>query len=250
MFAGEKCISPRLTFGSTGYEPKPAPDGIVSNPDAQLKDTAGYAVCYQPLTVQGEYTTAWKKSKGKGKSIMQITVAYSDGKKEITTRQAVNEIQSFNKKPIKAVIAQHQNCWHHFYQQSFVSIPDGRMENFYWLQLYKLASATRADKPMIDLMGPWFSSATPWPAIWWNLDTQLTYSPIFTSNHLELGQSLFSTLNKNKENLINNVPVEWRKDAAAIGRISSYDLRSPLVTGDLGNGRFEPGNLTWTMFYY
>lgn len=249
-FEGEKAISPRLTFPNYGVAPKSLPAGILANPEFQLKDTAGYTICYQPLAVKGEYTTLWKQKKVNEKTVVQITVAYSSDIKGVTTGQAISEVQSFNNRPIHAIMEQHKDWWHKYYQQSFVSIPDGRLEGFYWLQLYKMASATRPGKPMIDLMGPWFTSHTPWPAIWWNLNTQLTYSPIFTSNHLELGEPLFSSLIQHQQNLINNVPKEWRSDAAAIGRISSYDLRSPLITGDLRNGRFEPGNLTWTMFYY
>ncbi|HEX5667273.1 MAG TPA: hypothetical protein VFX73_00650, partial [Chitinophagaceae bacterium] len=130
------------------------------------------------------------------------------------------------------------------------AVPDARMQRYYWLELYNLASATRKGEPMVDLMGPWFSSSTPWPAIWWNLNTQLSYSGIFVTNHLETGRSLFDKLNSSVNTLINNVPPEWRNDAAAIGRISGYDLMAPLDQKDLRAGRFEPGNLTWTLFYY
>jgi hypothetical protein len=102
---------------------------------------------------------------------------------------------------------------------------------------------------MLDLMGPW-TSPTPWPAIWWNLNTQLTYSPVFTINHVDLSQSLFDALNKNINNLIKNVPSQWQKNSAAIGRSSSYNLVSKISNAEIQSGDFEPANLTWTMFYY
>jgi len=249
-FEPEKCISPRITTTNNAEVRNNLAGSISSHPNVQLLDTAGFSICYQALAVQGEFSTLWKQQQVKEKTVLQITVTYSRDRKGVTNKQAVADMRSFTSRSIDSVIKEHKNWWHNFYQQSFVSIPDGRLEGFYWQQLYKLASATRPDKPMIDLMGPWFTSRTPWPAIWWNLNTQLTYSPIFTSNHIELGKSFFSTLINNQENLKNNVPVEWRHDAAAIGRISSYDLYSPLRASDLRNGRFEPGNLTWTLFYY
>ncbi|MDL2299404.1 hypothetical protein LJC21_01700 [Bacteroides sp. OttesenSCG-928-E20] len=113
-----------------------------------------------------------------------------------------------------------------------------------------MACLTRKEKNIIDLMGPW-TYATPWPAIWWNLNVQLTYSPLFTANRLELSEPLWRSLNNNIQSLINNVPVEeWREDAIAIGRSSSYDLYSPLRPDLVEQNQYEVGNLTWVMFYY
>ena len=71
-------------------------------------------------------------------------------------------------------------------------MPDTQLESFYWIQMYKLASATRADRPAIDTLGPWYRS-TPWPGIWWNLNIQLSYWPVYTANRLALGESLLAS---------------------------------------------------------
>jgi hypothetical protein len=118
----------------------------------------------------------------------------------------------------------HRDWWHKFYQASFLSIPDTKLESFYWIQLYKLASATRADRPAVDLMGPWFND-TPWPRIWWNLNIQLTYYPVYSSNHLELGETLCKMIDAGKENLAKNTK-EFADDSEAIGRTSGYDCKS------------------------
>ena len=44
----------------------------------------------------------------------------------------------------------HREWWHNYYPQSFVSLPDKKMENFYWAQMYKLASATRTGGGLLD----------------------------------------------------------------------------------------------------
>jgi hypothetical protein len=48
------------------------------------------------------------------------------------------------------------------------------------------------------------------------------------------------------------VPEQYRHDAAGIGRVSSYDLVSPIYVEDLSShGRFrEAGNLTWALHNY
>jgi len=119
------------------------------------------------------------------------------------------------------------------------------MESFYWIQMYKLASGTRADRPALDLMGPWFRR-TPWPRIWWNLNIQLTYWPVYAANRLDLGESLTRMLDAGASNLVRNVPPDWQHDSAAIGRTSTYDCRG----GVGGRDGEERGNLTWAMHNY
>ena len=144
----------------------------------------------------------------------------------------------------------HRAWWHAYYPASFLSIPDARLEAFYWIQIYKLGSAMRPDGPVLDLMGPWFRR-TPWPRIWWNLNAQLTYSPLFTANRLPLAESLFGALDRHRQQLIDNVPPPLRGEAAAIGRSSDQSLVSPInlaaATSDAGR---EMGNLPWVMYLY
>ena len=52
---------------------------------------------------------------------------------------------------------------------------------------------------------------------WMNMNVQLAYSPVYASNHLEIGASLIHTLQRNMEHLIENVPQEFRGDSAAMG---------------------------------
>ena len=57
---------------------------------------------------------------------------------------------------------------------------------------------------------------TPWPNAWWNLNVQLSYWSVYPSNRLELGMPLVDAIGNNLDNLINNVPEPYRKDAAAL----------------------------------
>jgi hypothetical protein len=238
----EKSVTPRLTYGRA----KPEVYKYIHNPSPLIKDTAGFNICRQPLLNGGAYTTAWNQLD----STLNIAVGYGPDPQDGSANQAIGYLESFRKKNLGDVINTHRQWWSEYFKKSFIAVPDARMQRYYWLELYNLASATRKGEPMVDLMGPWFTNNTPWPAIWWNLNTQLSYSSIFVTNHLETGRSLFDKLNSSVNTLINNVPPEWRNDAAAIGRISGYDLVAPLDQNDLRAGRFEPGNLTWTMYYY
>src|SRR5256885_1269128 len=171
-----------------------------------------------------------------------------------TDREALAEARAATREAARLGVARltaaHRKWWHAYYPASFLTFPDARLEAYYWIQIYKLGSAMRPDGPILDLNGPWFN-ATPWPAIWWNLNIQLTYSPLFRANRLDLAESLFRNLDQHRQALIDNVPARLRGDAAAIGRSSGPDLVRPvdLATAQ-SDAAHEVGDLPWTMYYY
>jgi hypothetical protein len=217
------------------------PKDYTPNPPAQLETAGAVQVCVQPMLAGGQYATAWQEQ-GAGTARRTVFVSVGNTQADNKARaNAVNAVEGAAIAGAARLVESHRAWWHAFYPQSFLSIPDTRLESFYWIQIYKLASATRADRPALDLMGPWFRT-TGWPAIWWNLNIQLSYYPVYTANHLELGESLCRLLDNNLTNLIQNVKPEWQHDSAAINRVTSYDCR-----GKVGN---EVGNLIWTCQNY
>ena len=223
-----------------------------ANPPVRQEVIKEIETAQQALTVGGGYTTAWKvaESKESRTKTLFVTVGYTHPE-NTHAAQATQRIEAASRARVKDLESVHRKWWHAYYPQSFLSMPDTRLESFYWIQIYKLASATRKDKHVLDLMGPWYHS-TPWPALWWNLNIQLTYSPVYASNRLHLGESLCDALDANVENLINNMPERYRQDAAGISRISGYDLKAPLDVENLSlHERFrESGNLTWALHNY
>ncbi len=147
-----------------------------------------------------------------------------------------------------ALTRSHQAWWHRYYPASFVTLPDTQLENFYWIQMYKLAAATRAHGAVIDTLGPWYHQ-TPWPGVWWNLNVQLSYWPLYTANRLDIASSLVRALLRNQKKLRANAkPLS----GMAIGRTSGQDLRSPLSIIDLVRAESpdaprEHGNLMWAL---
>lgn len=229
--------SPRLAFKGEMYK---APDGYTGNPPAQVYQNGDYQVCKQSLLGGGEYSTVWKVISEKNKKKLILSIEYSQTNTD-TDQTAIRNIEEVISESAATIRKEHQAWWDKFYSKSAVSVGEDKFDSFYWTQLYKLGSATRENRLPIDLMGPWYHHRTPWPAIWWNLNIQLTYSPMFAINHSELVQPLLEMLDKNVENLKKNVPAKFA-NSAAMGRSSSYDCVS-----NLGN---EHGLLVWTMLYY
>src|SRR5437660_2383328 len=181
-------------------------------------------------------------------------VCYSSIGQGRTDREALAEARAATSEAARLGVARltaaHRKWWHAYYPASFLTFPDARLEAYYWIQIYKLGSAMRPDGPILDLNGPWFN-ATPWPAIWWNLNIQLTYSPLFRANRLDLAESLFLNRDQHRQALIANGRDRLRGTAAAIGRSSAPALVRPvdLATAQ-SDAAHEMGDLPWTMYYY
>ncbi|HKH90222.1 MAG TPA: alpha-L-fucosidase [Gemmatimonadaceae bacterium] len=172
------------------------------------------------------------------------------GSSDAAQRDAESEVAAAASLGEAKLASTQRAWWHDYYPASFLSFPDARLESYYWIQVYKLGSAMREDGPILDLAGPWFSD-TPWPAIWWNLNAQLTYSPLFHANRLGLTESLFRNLDRRRQALIDNVPERLRGEAAAIGRSSGPDLvRTVDLATATSDAAHEAGNLPWMMYYY
>ncbi len=210
------------------------------NPPPVTGTVGDVSFSHQPLKSRHCHTTAWKTvDAGGGKSTVFAAVGFA--KTESASKdEAIQSVTNAAHTAVAALTESHREWWHAFWPRSFVSIPDTRLESFYHIQTYKMASATRPGRPALDLMGPWFRT-TPWAKIWWNLNIQLAYWPQLTGNRLELGESLCELIDNNAKALAKNAG-EFQADSAGVGRASGYDGSAPV--GD------ELCNLPWTMHNY
>jgi alpha-L-fucosidase 2 len=246
VFNPQKAISPR-TDPKWGRQPPP---GFTDNPPVQLTSSGDVKLAVQPLNAGGEHVTAWREATRGTRRTLYTTVTWSHPRKT-AVREALRNLRCGT---IESLAVAHRMWWHDFYQSSFLSIPDKRLQSFYWIQFYKLASAARKDAPPMATCGPWLEN-TPWPATWWNLNVQLEYWLIHGSNHMEL-DAVTHTIDKNRDLLVEQVPAEYRHDSAGIPRTTDMTGNNGAGIGNAGYpvgipGKDTPvpevGNLTWTM---
>jgi len=221
------------------HKKEPLTDQDRNDPPQQQQDgDTGWS--FQPLRPGGGHTTAWKiVETGDGRATVFAAVGYASSE-TASKAEALEAVKKAAATGTAALGESHRAWWHNFWPDSFVSVPDTRIESFYHIQFYKMASATRPGRPALDLLGPWFRS-TPWPKIWWNLNIQLTYWPQLTANRLDLGESLCELIDQRHEVLAQNAG-PFAADSAFISRATGYDCRG-------GDGR-ELCNLPWTMHNY
>ncbi|OIJ99451.1 Tat pathway signal sequence domain protein [Streptomyces sp. MUSC 14] len=229
-FHPEEAISPREIQEAP-------PSGYTANPAWTTRATPdGTEQVLQALTGGGQTATSYRRTGDElllsvGHSFPSGTAAEADSLRNLKRASSYGALRR-----------RHTGWWHAFYRKSFVSFPDQRLQSFHWIQLYKVASASRAGGPVMATSGPWLEP-TPWPAVWWNLNVQLEYWLIQGFNHPEL-DSLATTLRQNQEQLAANVPAAYRTDSSGIGR--SSDMFADREVGQPGTGA-ETGDLTWAL---
>ncbi|MFJ9782273.1 glycosyl hydrolase family 95 catalytic domain-containing protein [Amycolatopsis sp. NPDC101161] len=221
------------------------PPEYVANPAPEV--AAGY--CAQPMLAGGGYTTAWRERAIGTRRLFAATVAYSFPGTTHTAdaRGSVEKALAANP---DALLARHRRWWNDYHRRSFVSVPDKQVQRFYWIQLYKIAAATRADGPVVSEWGPWFPEVgNSWTAVWWNLNVQVTYPIVNSSNHPEL-DAVTETFRRDHANLETSVPPAYRDgDTYALSHPGDWRLR-PGGTRSVGvpgttSKTDQTGNLLW-----
>jgi alpha-L-fucosidase 2 len=222
-----------VNWANTDYPPPP---------NWVLEKQAGVDVCRQPLLDGGEYSTAWKiVEKGSGHRILYASIAQSYPG-ATSSQEAVAAVTKGASAPLAALVKSHRAWWHGYYPDSFITLPDKRWEGFYWIQMYKLASATRADRMLIDNQGPWMQDTT-WANAWFDLNVQLTYSCVPDSGRYEVGESLYNKIDAHAQQLTDNMPADLRGDSAGVDTIVNQDMVSHY--SEIGIG-----DLPWALHNY
>jgi hypothetical protein len=251
-WVGEEAISPRQTWGLQHDVPRFVVADYQNNPPGQTAQDGEEALWLQPLLVSGGgATTAWRQGAGR----LIVSTGFS---KDDLAKARATALASVRKAATDQTLLQrHKAWWRAYYPASFLSIPDTRVESFYWIQMYKLASATRADRPYIDNQGPWMQPSS-WPYATWNLNVQLNYWAPLTANRASLAYSLVNVIHDHQQQLIDNAEPAYRHDSATMGRSAGRNMLSQPPAPTPGDRRTkvgqrasgdppEVGNLPWAL---
>ncbi len=106
------------------------------------------------------------------------------------------------KKGFSDTYNEHQDWWLTYWTKSSLTIPDSLLQNQYYMEMYKFGSAARKGAPPISLQSVWTADngrLPPWKGDFHHdLNTQLSYWPAYTGNHLGLEEGFLDWLWKNK----------------------------------------------------
>ena len=105
-----------------------------------------------PGITNGECPWQEQVKKGTRTHIVSIANSYPASTAADT---AVADVTRFLSLDRSTWVDRHRHWWHSYYPAAFLSLPDTEVETVYWTTMYKLGSATRSDRIMIDTAGIW-----------------------------------------------------------------------------------------------
>jgi hypothetical protein len=212
-------------------------------PDPVWSEVDGMQFCLQELYQhRGETTVGWELGgDATGKQSLIVSIYHSFPENNSLQQVRDNLLRARDLLANQTFFTTHQQWWHDYYPQSFLTINDVEKEAFYWIQMYKLGSAMREQGPILDLMGPWYHK-TFWPMVWGDLNVQLIYWTHLTANRMSVGESLGNNIDKYAGNLAKNGPSHWT-DSANIATLFPQDM-------DAHVGAVVPDMLAWILHNY
>lgn len=236
-------ITPR--FHLEGIQPETYAEHLPPAPEIRERD--GFRFVVNRMKTRGVHTVVSKTLDDADGVRMYFAIGVSDhadfGTAEKEAEQdALSRIKASMSKPYGKVREENRKWWHEYYSKSSLRIEeDEKWQDFWWLQLYKFACASRSDSDFVmDTQGPWcFPSA--WAGVWWNLNVQLSYMPAFSSNHIEEAGSFINGMDRMYKSGVLHSNTQGGR-GITIGRSSTYEGAS--VWGD------EFGNMPWLLYTY
>lgn len=121
----------------------------------------------------------------------------------------------------------HKSWWGKFWSRSAIQIPDTLLEKRWYLEQYKFGSASRPGAPPISLQAVWTADngrLPPWKGDFHHdLNTQLSYWPSYSANHLTEGMAYLDYLDANKPNYERYTKKYFGKDGLAVPGVTTLD---------------------------
>ena len=148
------------------------------------------------------------------------------------------DFPEWEKKPTAKIIVQekiaegydrsfqtHRKWWQGYWDKSSISIPDGVLEKQWYLEKYKFGSAARNGGPPISLQAVWTADngkLPPWKGDYHHdLNTQLSYWPAYSGNHLDLEIGYLEWLLKNKDTFKKYTKEYYEADGLAVPGVTT-----------------------------
>lgn len=123
--------------------------------------------------------------------------------------------------------ATHAAWWKNFWSKSAIHVPDTLLEKQWYLEQYKFGSASRPGAPPISLQAVWTADngrLPPWKGDFHHdLNTQLSYWPGYSANHLQESMAYLDHLDANKANYERYTKQYFGKDGLAVPGVTTLD---------------------------
>lgn len=181
---------------------------------------------------------------------MLISIQWSKKSAEEALKEAIKEIQEGEDVGLDRLRREHEEWWKDFYQASCISIPDTRLEGYYYLQMYMLASSTRPHGVHMTMCGPWSDDNNMMPICGndyhWNNEQEMQVWPVYTSNRVEFADPMLEMIENHLDTLKEVCRLHFKTEGAFLSHSTDPYLRPTYLNVD----NFELNGLPWVCFHF
>lgn len=199
----------------------------------EIPESGGFAVAYLPF-----------------QDYCLVSVQWSPQSAQEALDQAVNAVKEGAQAGLSQLRQEHEKWWEEYYQASCISIPDTRLEGYYYLQMYMLASSTRPHGVHMTICGPWTDDNNMMPICGndyhWNNEQEMQVWPVYTSNRVEFGDPMLEMIEKNLDTLKEVCRFHFKTEGAFLAHSTDPFLRPTYSNVD----NFELNGLPWVCFHF
>ena len=121
----------------------------------------------------------------------------------------------------------HLAWWSQFWTKSDLKVPDQTLQHQWEMEQYKFGSTARQNAPPISLQAIWSADngrIPPWKGDFHHdLNTQLSYWPSYSGNHLEEAMGYLDHFETNKENYKRYTKQFFGKEGIAVPGVTTLD---------------------------
>lgn len=133
----------------------------------------------------------WQQTGGTLTGVWSLTSSLTTDRADQKTAEALQ-------RGIETDYQSHTAFWEDYWWKSFISLPDSVLQRQYDNEMYKFGAAARENSYPISLQAVWTADngmLPPWKGDYHHdLNTQLSYWPAYTGNHLREGMGYLNTL--------------------------------------------------------
>lgn len=172
-----------------------------------------------------EISVRWKKLTG---NIIEGVWSISSHDKSIgaSTRASAITLNALNK-GYNYYLNSHADWWSKYWSKSAIQLPDSLLEKQWYLEQYKLGATSRKGAPPISLQAIWTADngrIPPWKGDFHHdLNTQLSYWPSYSANHLDEAMVYIDHLEKNRDNYRRYTKRYFNKQGLAVPGVTTLD---------------------------
>lgn len=170
-----------------------------------------------------EVAVCWQQSGKSVTGVWTISSSLSEAKGEEPAGKLASRL--IQKETYARSFLSHASWWSNFWEKSSIQIPDPVLEKQWYLEQYKFGSVARADAPPISLQAVWTADngkLPPWKGDFHHdLNTQLSYWPAYSANHLDLEEGYLNWLWNNRETFRKYTKTYFAKDGMNVPGVTT-----------------------------